>query len=376
MKIGIDSRAAKLYRGTGIGTYTFDLISSFNKIDLENEYLLFMPNGDNLELDLKKNFKICNLNRYSIDNFWSEANIPNNFKGKSIDLYHVPQNGVGLPCQKTCPFVITLHDVIPLKLPNTVSANYLHIFNEELPNIIDLCDGIITVSNFSRDDISKTFNFPKSKIYVTYLAAEHIYRPLNKIESSKIIEKAFGIAGNFILYVGGFSPRKNIVGLIYAFKRLLKSSKQDIKLVIAGKKGPSFEKYKAVTEKLHIEDKVIYPGFIPLFYMPYLYNSASLFTYLSLYEGFGLPPLEAMASGVPVIASNLTSIPEILGLNSAILVNPYSEEEIFNALYRGLYDNDLRKQLIKNGLSLSQNFTWDKTAKDTIKIYKSICNFQ
>lgn len=373
MKIGIDARAAKLYRGTGIGTYTYQLINCLNKIDTVNDYLLFMPDNSNIDISFSKKFKINNINEKISSNFWDQVNVPNILNNKNIQLYHVPQNGVGIPLDKICPFVITLHDVIPYKMPETVSDRYLHIFNEELPSIVSLCDGIITVSNFSKDDIAKAFNFPANKIYVTYLAAENIYKPLNKKISKEIIKNNYGITGDFILYVGGFSPRKNIIGLLQAFEKLLSKTKKDLKLVIAGTKGKSYENYKSCAEKLHIENKVIFPGFIPVNYMPYLYNSAELFVYLSLYEGFGLPPIEAMACGIPVVASNVTSLPEILK-DCTLLVNPKDEDKISNTLYRGLTDNKLRRELIYKGLSINQKLTWENTAASTLTAYKKIIN--
>ncbi len=371
MKIGIDARAAKLYRGTGIGTYTFQLINSLNKIDYKNNYLLFMPNSSRLDIDFSKNFTINNIDEKDTSGFWSAVNIPNILSGKDIDLYHVPQNGVGLPQEKKCPFIITLHDVIPIKMPDTVSDKYLHIFNHELPKVLPLCDGIITVSEFSKKDISKAFNFPENKIHVTYLGAEEIYKPLDRDFCKKIISKYYGLSDDFILYVGGFSPRKNIFGLIYAFSKLLSKSSRNLKLVIAGKKGESFEKYREFTEKLQIVNSVIFPGFIPLEHMPYLYNCAKLFVYLSFYEGFGLPPIEAMACGVPVIASNVTSLPEILK-DSALFVDPYSQNDICEALHNCLYDTLLRENLIIKGLILSNELKWSYTAKRTLEVYNHV----
>ncbi|WP_026883317.1 glycosyltransferase family 4 protein [Clostridium akagii] len=371
MKIGIDARAAKLYRGTGIGTYTFQLINSLNKIDYKNNYLLFMPNSPGLDINFSKNFIINNIDEKDATTFWSSVNIPNILSGKDIDLYHVPQNGVGLPKDKKCPFIITLHDVIPIRMPETVSDKYLHIFNDELPKVLPLCDGIITVSEFSKQDISKAFNFPEEKIHVTYLGAEEIYRPLNKDLCRHIIEKYYGISDDFILYVGGFSPRKNIFGLLHGFSKLLSKSPKNLKLVIAGKRGESFKKYRELTEKLEITDNVIYPGFIPLEHMPYLYNCAKLFVYLSFYEGFGLPPIEAMACGVPVISSNVTSLPEVLK-DSALFVNPASQDDICEALCNGLYNKPLIKNLILKGLLLSSELKWINTAKRTLEVYNDV----
>lgn len=371
MKIGIDARAAKWYRGTGIGTYTYQLINNLNNIDNKNEYLLFMPNSSVPDFNFSKNFKITTIDEMNSNNFWEEINLPNILTDSDIELYHVPQNGVGLPKNKICPFVITLHDVIPYRMPETVSERYLRIFNEELPKTIPLCDGIITVSNFSKYDISKAFNYPLNKIHVTYLAAEEIYRPLNKLYCQMEIKEKYHIDKKFILYVGGFSPRKNIMGLLNAYEKLSTKLKTDILLVIAGYKGKSYENYIEACEKLHIKEKVIFPGFIDMSDMPYLYNASELLVYPSLYEGFGLPPVEAMACGVPVVASNLTSIPEILS-NNALLADPYNSDELYTSLYTGLFDVETRELLIEKGLLLSQKLTWQNTAISTLKAYSTI----
>lgn len=372
MKIGIDSRAAKWYRGTGIGTYSYQLINSLNKINSHNEYLLFMPENNNLSIKFKKNFIIKNISQNMCSNFWDEVNIPNILKTKDIDLYHVPQNGIGLPKTKVCPFVITLHDIIPYKMPETVGDRYLKIFTEEIPRIIPMCDGIITVSHYSKQDIVNYFNFPPEKIFVTHLANEDIYKPLNKDTCKEFIKKTYGIEDDYILYVGGFSPRKNIVGLIEAFSKLISKLKNTkIKLVIAGSKGKSYSIYKKTTEDLSIQNNVIFPGFIPLEHMPLLYNASKIFIYPSLYEGFGLPPIEAMACGIPIIASNLTSIPEVVG-DAAMLINPYDIEELSNAMYHIIENKNLENQLIKKSLLRSSHFNWIKTAEKTQKAYESI----
>jgi glycosyltransferase involved in cell wall biosynthesis len=371
MKIGIDARAAKWYRGTGIGTYSYQLIHSLNKIDNYNDYLIFAPEDCKLDIPFQKNFHIKNIEKDNQSNFWNEVNTPNKLLDKSIDIYHVPQNGIGLPTTKNCPFVITLHDVIPYKMPDTVGDEYLKIFNEQLPNIIPLCDGIITVSQYSKEDIIEAFNFPREKIYVTHLASEDIYKPYDKALSKSIIEQNYSITGDYILYIGGFSPRKNILGLLDSFSILLPKLKKDIKLVIAGSKGKSYDIYKKRAEDLHIDDKVIFPGFISMNHIPFMYNACELFVYPSFYEGFGLPPIEAMACGVPVIASNVTSIPEILQ-DSTLLVDPYDINDLSEKMYNVLLDNDLRQCLITKGLKRSSDLTWEHTATDTLVAYKNI----
>lgn len=372
MKIGIDGRAAKWYRGTGIGTYTHELLSSLNESLANNEYLVFLPEGSCLD-NLKENFKIKSINADLEENFWDQVHVPNILDDKNIELYHVPQNGVGLSPKISCKKVITLHDIIPLRMPQTVSDRYLKIFNEELPEIIESCDGIITVSNFSKNDISQEFNFPKNKIYVTPLAAEKIYRPLNKLTCKKIMKIKYNISDDFILYVGGFSPRKNILGLIESFSLINKDRRKNIKLIITGKKGFSYSKYKQRTKDLNVQDDVIFTDFIPLYDMPVFYNACRFLVYPSFYEGFGLPPLEAMACGTPVITSSVTSIPEVCG-NSAILIDPYNTDSLKDSMERLLDDAKLNCEMTKKSLTRSFNYSWTKTADKTISAYDDIVN--
>ena len=370
MNIGIDIRAAKWYRGTGIGTYTYQLINSINTLDKMNCYNLY---GDTTSLDISfnSNFHINPLDNSAFNNFWENIKTPVNLNNSYVDIYHVPQNGIGLPLNTTIPLVITLHDTIPLHMPETVGDNYLNLFNTYMKTIVSKCAGIITVSEYSKSDISKDFNFPEDKIFVTHLASENIYKPIDKSVCNKVLKKHYFLPEKYILYVGGFSPRKNITGLILAYNKILRKLPDDIKLVIAGSKGKSFDIYKNLAEDLNITDKVLFPGFISMEHMPYLYSGAELLVYPSFYEGFGLPPIEAMACGTSVIASNLTSIPEILG-DSALLCDPNNIDDIAMCILNILEDSTLKQNLIKKGFIRSSSFSWKDTAEKTIEAYRSI----
>ncbi len=372
MKIGIDGRAAHWYRGTGIGTYTYQLLKNINVIDPINNYHILEPENSSSIIAYKKNFSLSYINTKETSEFWDSINTPKTMPLKDVDIYHVPQNGVGLPLNLPCKKVITLHDIIPLKLPETVGDKYLKIFTEDMPNILSSCQGIITVSNFSKEDIAREYNYPLEKIYVTPLAAEDIYKPLDMTYCHKVLKEKYSITGRFILYVGGFSPRKNILGLIDAFSKLLSKSKsKELKLVITGKKGKSYSLYKQRAQDLLIEDSVIFTGFIPLEDLPIFYNGALLLCYPSFYEGFGLPPLEAMACGTPVIASRATALPEVLG-DSALLIDPYDIDELCRSLELLAEDTALRNELSLKGLERSFDFNWNKTALSTINAYKEI----
>ena len=291
-----------------------------------------------------------------------------------MELYHVPQNGVGLSDNINCPKTITLHDIIPLRMPDTVSDRYLRIFNDEMPKILNNCDGIITVSEFSKLDIANEFNFPLEKIFVTPLAAEDIYRPINRAYCKNIIKAKYRISDDFILYVGGYSPRKNIIGIMEAFSLLKDNLKRDLKIVITGKKGFSYERYKNRAIELGISKSVIFTDFIPLEDLPLFYNACEFLIYPSFYEGFGLPPLEAMACGTPVIASNVTSVPEVCK-NSAILVNPNDVNELSYSMERVLTDSFLKLTMIERGLLTSNKYSWKNTALNTIEAYRNIIEF-
>ena len=256
-------------------------------------------------------------------------------------------------------------------MPETVSDRYLNIFNNQLPKIIENCDGIITVSQFSKNDIAKEFNFPKEKIFVTYLGAEDIYKPLDKKSCKNFLKNRYNIDKNFILYVGGYSPRKNIIGILEAFSLLDPKLRENLYVVITGKKGISYSIYMKRAEDLGIKNSVIFTDFIPLDHLPLFYNACEFLVYPSFYEGFGLPPLEAMACGTPVIASNVTSIPEICS-GSALLVDPHDIDALNLSMEELLSDDNLKNSMIKCGLSNCSKYSWLNTAKDTISAYKSI----
>lgn len=371
MKIGIDARAARWYRGTGIGTYTYQLIYNINLIDKLNRYLLFLPDENVSDLNPGDNIDVRLISEDRKENFWEEIDIPNLLTDTGIDVYHVPQNGIGLPKEKNCPFVVTLHDVIPYKMPETVGPQYLDIYRREIPEIIPACDGIITVSNYSKQDIAKTLNFPEDKIFVTHLAAEDIYYPRNKEQCRDYIEKKYGIKDKFILYVGGFSPRKNIKGLIQSFSLIKNKLKGEYKLVILGKKGRSYYDYRDLAYSLNLKEDVLFPGYVPMDDLPIFYNAADIFCYPSFYEGFGLPPLEAMACGTPTISANTTSIPEILGEDS-IYIDPSDVEDMALKLLNLIEDRRLHSEMVFKGLRRSSRYSWKKTAVETIQVLREI----
>ncbi|MBP2032350.1 glycosyltransferase involved in cell wall biosynthesis [Clostridium algifaecis] len=369
MKIAIDARGINWYKGTGIGTYTDRILSYMIKNHSENFYHIYWS-GNKYDNFNKKNTKIIMASKKQ-HRFFEQYYFPENLKEENIDIYHVPQNGIGISENITCKKVITVHDLIPYIMPETVGRSYLTKFIKEMPRIINMADAIITVSEYSKKDILKFFPINKNKIFVTPLAADEKYKPLDKEICKNKIKSTYNIDKPFILYVGGFSPRKNVTSLIEAFSRIHKNLNKDYDLVIVGSSKDDLEKLKEFSSKLHIEENIRFTGFIKDDLLPVFYSGCDLFVYPSLYEGFGLPPLEAMSCGTPVITSNISSIPEVVG-DGAILIDPKNIVSLMYSIESILNDDTIRNELSLKALNRSHLFSWENTCEKTIKIYNKI----
>lgn len=369
MKVAIDARGINWYRGTGIGTYTDNVLRNLLKMDKNNFYNIYWS-GSNYEEFQRGNTQIIMASKKH-HRFFEQNYFPENSKASGTDIFHVPQNGIGLSENMECKRIATIHDLIPYIMPETVGRGYLLKFLKDVPKVIELSDALITVSEWSKQDILKFFPIEKDKIFVTPLAADDKYKPLDKEYCRSFLSKTYNINNPFILYIGGFSPRKNVKGLITAFSKIYKKLSADYSLVIVGATRDQGQYLSEFSTNLELASKIIFTGFAPEEHLPILYNGCDAFVYPSLYEGFGLPPLEAMNCGTPVITSNLTSIPEVVG-DAGILINPYSEEELENALTRLLNDEGLREEYSLKGLERASNFSWKKTAEDTLEVYKKL----
>ena len=369
MKILLDARGASWYNGTGIGTYTYNLIKSMVNIDYNtNNKFHLLCSGEKEEAFDNHNTKILMTSRKN-PTFFEDHYIPLYGNKESIDLYHVPQNGIGLNKNGDFLKIVTIHDLIPYVLPETVGKAYLRNFLRDMPSILNEADGILTVSEYSKKDILKFFpSFPSERIIVTPLAADKSFKPLNKLRCKKKVKNRFNIRNPFILYIGGFSLRKNVKLLIDSFNDAFTSLNDEFDLVICGSLMDEGLKLKEYANKLQAKKHIIFTGFIEDEFLPTLYNACELFVYPSLYEGFGLPPLEAISCQTPVLTTNTTSIPEVIK-NPYLLIEPNNKLELESKLVKLLNDAELRETLGKQGLKNSKSFNWDKTAKNTLDAY-------
>lgn len=375
MRISIDARGLNWYNGTGIGTYTRNIVKELLSIEesYDNFYSLYWS-GLHFEQYKTNNSKLIFSSRKH-HSFFEEQYIPASLARDAIDIYHVPQNGIGLSSNIPCKTVVTIHDLIPYTLPETVGKSYLLKFLKEIPSIISSTDGIITVSDFSKKDILRLFPINENKIFVTPLAADSMYCKMDKEYCSNYVKNKYNITGNFILYIGGFSKRKNVGTLIKAFKAAKEDFNKEHKLVIVGEDRDDLPKLKDMVKLLGLEASVIFTGFIKNIELPIFYNASEIFVYPSLYEGFGLPPLEAMSCGIPVITSKVSSIPEVVG-DCGILINPENIESLRDALSTLVNNESLKVKYSALGLERSKLFTWKETARKTLEVYKKIIENQ
>ncbi len=373
MRVGLDARPL-LGKRSGVGNYTYNLVKHLGKIDRENEYSLFYTflrckSSDCFKIEnpnfQRKGFRFPSrllelswryLPLFSIDSLIGK-----------VDVFH--STNFLSPYQKRGKSVITIHDLGFMIAPENANRHVQSYFRRWLPFCARNADLLIAVSQNTREDIIKLLKIPEERIRVIYNGIEEIYQPgREKDISSPLFKK---LPEDYVLFVGTLEPRKNLLRLIEGFSLFKKGGGKE-KLVIAGEKGWSYESIFETVEKLNLEKEVIFSGYLSQEDLPALYRSASLFLFPSLYEGFGLPPLEAMACGVPVIASRVSSLPEVLG-EAAILVNPYNTEEIAQAIKNTLEDERLRASLIEKGFARAKLFSWEKTARETLGVYKELC---
>lgn len=378
MKIGIDITPLTWGNKTGIGWYAYHLIKNIKNVDKKNLYILygcFIKQYKKI-LKIKSDFKSENFyvsvkffpNR--IYNYAVQTILPIELFHGKFDIIHTlhPFSPVSMLGKQ----IITIHDLTPLINPEWFVPLHSEKFRFIISKAVKRTDLIIADSNSTKKDIVKFFNINAEKIEVIYLAADEIYKPIQEKEFIEKTKKKYGIDKKYILFVGTIEPRKNLVRLLSVFKQI-KHHIKDYQLVICGQPGwktkTFFSKLNSFPEE--VKKDIILTGYVPREEQLLLYNGCELFIYPSLYEGFGLPVLEAMSCGVPVITSNISSLPEVGG-DAVILVNPEDEDEIGNAIIKVLEDKNLRELLIRKGIERSKLFNWRKTAEETLKIYKKV----
>lgn len=372
MRIGIDARFFGSL-GKGLGRYTQKLIENLEKIDAQNEYYIFL---------LKENFeeyspKSSNFHKILADFRWysfaEQISFPKLLHKYALDLMHFPHFNVPLLYSKK--FIITIHDLILLHFPTLKNTTlnpllyWLKFFAYKLTifSAIKRSQKIITVSQFTKKDILTHYGIVENKIVVTYEASENFLQ--KGVENdAKILEK-YGIIKPYLLYVGNAYPHKNLERLVSSFE-LVGKEKSELNMVLVGKHDYFYSQLKKKLLQKKIS-KVILPGFIPDEQLRVIYENARAFVFPSLYEGFGLPPLEAMERGTPVISSDHPCMREVLG-ESAFFVNAKNEKLLAQGILEFLNDSALGKEFVEKGYRQIQKYSWRKMAEQTLFEYQKI----
>ena len=261
------------------------------------------------------------------------------------------------------PTVVTIHDLSVLRYPQWHPEDRVKYFKKYFFKQLPQAQAIITVSEFSKNEILDLLDIKSERVYVTALGVDRSFNPGKS--------QLKGFSPQYVLFLGNLEPRKNLKTLLAAYQSLPREIQNRNPLVIAGAEAWGTRDVKRGCRNFDETGKVILTGYFPQKSLPDLYRGASLFVYPSFYEGFGLPVLEAMASGVPVIASNAASLPEVVG-DAGIVVNPYDADELREAMVRILDSETMRKELMEKGLARAEHFSWEKCAKETLAIYKKV----
>jgi glycosyltransferase involved in cell wall biosynthesis len=361
MKILIDARVTK-DRTAGISTYVVNLVTNLARIDYKNEYNLLVSD-DSFEELVKEysNFKTVYTNIPWLS-FQEQIRLPLLLRKLKPDVFHATSFVV--PRIRVCPTVITIHDLIHIIFRRDYSLVHRLYYRFIVKPALQHASLITTDSHASQNDLIKHFDLEPSKIKVVWAGVEERYGEINQREIEKFKER-YNLPDKFMLYVGNHKSHKNLERLFESFSQF--STDSSWFLVITGRED---EYIKGLKIKYGL-DKIKCVGFLNQSEMPRLYQSAHIFVMPSLYEGFGLPILEAMAAGTPAITSDLSSTAEIAD-SAALLVNPYNVGEIKKAMFRLATDNAFRASLQKKGRERVQLFTWEKCARQFLNIYETV----
>lgn len=283
-------------------------------------------------------------------------------------LYHEPNF---LPLRFDGPKIITVHDLSCFRHPETHPVARVKIMASLLPRAIEEAAHVLTVSAFTRREVIDFFGVDPTKVSVTHLGCDPTYRQRTSLETRTVLTKLGLSHGQYVLAVGTLEPRKNLGQLLRAFERLPAKLRKTFPLVIAGMKGWLFDSFLSSAQRMMADGELRLLGYVPDEVLPVLYSGAALFAYPSIYEGFGLPPLEAMASAVPVLTSNRASLPEVVGA-AGIQVDPLDDDGMLEQLRGLLEDPDLRVELGQRGMAQASSFSWQACAAATLNAYRQV----
>ena len=370
MRIGIEAQRVFRRNKHGMDYVVLQEIKELQQIDHKNEYFVFVAPGVDRCLKDSENVHIIVIGE-SFYPVWEQITLPRAVKKYDLDILHCTSNTAPIFCKT--PLILTLHDIIFLeprdKNNKSVYQNMGWLYRRKVvPKILERCLRIITVSNFEKQNIIDKLNIPEKRMAMIYNGYNEWFKPFRDVAD---IYKSYIEKPGYFFFLGNTDPKKNTERTLIAYSKYLEQSTIKRKLLMADLDKAYLD---SIIERNHIEnirEQIVMPGYIVNSDLPYIYNRAFAFLYTSLRESFGIPLLEAMACGIPVITSNTSSMPEIAG-NDAILINPESPEEITEKMLRLETDEEYYNTQKEIGLKRAELFSWRKTAEQLLNLYETV----
>ena len=369
MRIAFDATSIPLQMA-GAGVYTANLIRALAAVDRENEYVLFARTDafDDLERS-SPSFRIVRVGARSrpLRLAWEQFVLPAQLRASGIDVLHSPHHTtptVALGSKR----VVTFHDLTFFILPERYPRSRLIYFRSASWAAAKVATMLICPSEAVKDDIVRILHTRPEKVRPIAEAAAPAFRRIDDSDAIRGLRDRYGLPDKFILSVGSLEPGKNRTAILTAFAALRKRGAEH-RLVVTGQRAWKFGDDFQLAEELGLAEDVVFTGYVQPEEMPLLYNAADLFVFPSLYEGFGLPVLEAMACGVPVVTSNVSSLPEVAG-DAALLVDPRDEAALAESMERLLRDRKLHAEMARRGRERAAGFSWERAARETIDVYR------
>lgn len=372
MRIGIDYTAA-VRQGAGIGRYTRNLVGALAETDATNEYVLFSAGRDPHRAAWPHNFRTRELplSDRHLALLWQRMRVPIPVEWLTgrLDIFHSPD--FVLPAVASARTVLTVHDLSFIRYPECFSPGLLAYLTTCVPRSVSRADLVLADSQSTRDDLVELLHLSAERVAVVHAGVEPRFNAQQDRARVEAVVAKYGLHRPYILAVGTLQPRKNLARLIRAFGLLRDRHRTPHQLAICGGRGWLYEDIPATIRELHLEADVLLTGFVDDSDLPALYSGADVFALPSIYEGFGIPVLEAMSCGTPVVTSNVSSLPEVAG-DAALMVDPADVEALTEALWRLIDDATLRHELVRRGFHQAQRFTWAAAAARLLQLYKGL----
>lgn len=375
MKIAIEGQRLFRHKKHGMDFVALELIKNLQKIDKKNEYFVFVKPDEDKCLENTENFKIIELPGKSYP-YWEQKALPNAVRQYGCDLLHCTSNTA--PVSNGFPLIVTVHDIIYMeslsifKKGGTLYQKFGNMYRRwNVPKVMKSAEKVITVSEFEKNTISKRFPGFQDKIVAIYNGVSEHFKPVTDKTILEETRLKYGLPENFIFYLGNTDPKKNTPNTLKAYALYRAKTDNPLPLVMI---DFGLDKLNQILKDIgepKLIDQIVLSGYINNLDLPAIYSMSSLFLYPSMRESFGIPMLEAMRCGTPVITSNTSSMPEVSG-DGALFVDPSNPVEISESIVKLLGNNEIKDQLVQKGFNRSAKFSWENMAKEVLKLYENI----